>query len=163
MNLEIYRFHFSSWCMFWIQPHWSLPRHHHIYHHGNLRLPPNAHPFSRTKALARDYEGIILVSTPLIKPYFLGGVALRGYPSIPMISDSRTDISGNLPCYFSQRCCPYVWPPISSRAPFYGVYLQWIIVPFYGFKSSKGWWSSTHGAIKKPLVFMQGSRIGSCI
>ena len=37
-------------------------------------------PWPGNKALLRPYSGIMVVNSPLISPYFLGGVALGGGP-----------------------------------------------------------------------------------
>ena len=47
---------------------------------GNLRVPPSMTPPQENKALLRDYLGTMMVNNPLIRPYFLGGVSLRGVP-----------------------------------------------------------------------------------
>ena len=36
-------------------------------------------PWPGNKALLRPYSGIMVVNSPLISPYFLGGVALGGW------------------------------------------------------------------------------------
>ena len=43
----------------------------------------------------RPYLGMMVVKTPIIRPYLLGGVALGGYPQISMISVSPF----NLRCF----------------------------------------------------------------
>ena len=44
--------------------------------HGNPRVPPP----QGNKALTRPYWGMMVVNNPLIRPYFLGRVALGGPP-----------------------------------------------------------------------------------
>jgi len=43
----------------------------------NLRVPPNANP-PRNKAFVKGLLITMSLNTPLIRPYFLGGVALLG-------------------------------------------------------------------------------------
>ena len=51
--------------------------------HGNLRYPPPMLPPRKP-----------MVNSPLIRPYFLGGVALGGYLRSPWKSVSRKDVPG---------------------------------------------------------------------
>ena len=55
-----------------------------IYNHGNFSYPPQSYP-PRNKGLIRHSEGKPMVNKPLIRPYFLGGVALGGVARIPLI------------------------------------------------------------------------------
>ena len=50
-------------------------------YHGNLRAPPQCHPATpENKALLGDSSGTMMVNNPLVRPYFLVGLALGGYP-----------------------------------------------------------------------------------
>ena len=64
----------------------------HYYHQENTKtrkwkkIPQiNGKKFPK-KIWTRPYSGMMVVNNPLARPYFLGGMALGGYPWIPMIT-----------------------------------------------------------------------------
>ena len=111
-----------------------------VHNHGDAKAP--AANFC-VLSLSRDYLPLISLNKALLGPYFLGGLALGGYPQIPM---SNAAILGGFPqptiriehlaCFQNSRY-KSIWAKNTfcknSRSTLYSILLEFyiIVVCFY--------------------------------